>query len=408
SMALADPKATWIMQGWLFHHGAKFWQPTQIKALLNALPDDKMIVLDLWSERHPVWNRTNAYYGKPWIWCMLHNFGGNINLSGLMDTVATAPFIALHHPSSGKMMGIGLTMEGIEQNPVMYDLMMENVWRDSPVNLNTWLPDYIFRRYGKKNIHAEKAWNILRTTVYADTVTNGGTESIITARPTFIKNPGGTSTTILPYSSLDLINAWDNLIAAADKLKGSDGYRFDAVDVTRQVLANHASDVQQQIAEDFKNKSINAFKNNAARFIEIIEDMDDLLSTRKDFLLGNWLEAAKSWGTNNEEKKLYEKNARDLITLWGDKESRLHEYACKQWSGLLNGFYKKRWEQFFNYVESELSKNKEPNFNYIEEQLKDWEWQWVNGQEVYATKAKGDPVGKAKQIHKKYFSQISK
>jgi alpha-N-acetylglucosaminidase len=145
SMALADPKATWIMQGWLFHHGAKFWKPTQIKALLNAVPDDKMIVLDLWSERHPVWNRTNAYYGKPWIWCMLHNFGGNINLSGLMDTVATAPFNALHHPAAGKMMGIGITMEGIEQNPVMYDLMTENVWRDSPVDLNIWLPDYIFR-----------------------------------------------------------------------------------------------------------------------------------------------------------------------------------------------------------------------------------------------------------------------
>ncbi len=378
SMALADPKATWIMQGWLFHHGAKFWQPTQIKALLNAVPDNKMIVLDLWSERHPVWNRTNAYYGKPWIWCMLHNFGGNINLSGLMDTVATAPFNALHHSASGKMMGIGLTMEGIEQNPVMYDLMMENVWRDSPIDLNIWLPDYIFRRYGKKNIHAEKAWNILRTTVYADTLTNGGAESIITARPTFIKNPGGTSNTTFAYDPMDLVKAWDHLITAADQLKNSDGYRFDAVDVSRQVLANYASEVQQQIAEDFKNKNIVAFKNNASRFIELITDMDDLLSTRKDFLLGKWLEAAQSWGTNNEEKKLYEKNARNLITLWGDKNSRLHEYACKQWSGLLNGFYKKRWEQFFKYILSEMSKNKEPDLKFIEDQLKDWEWKWVN------------------------------
>jgi alpha-N-acetylglucosaminidase len=136
--------------------------------------------------------------------------------------------------------------------------------------------------------------------------------------------------------------------------------------------------------------------------------MDDLLSTRKDFLLGNWLEAAKSWGTNNEEKKLYEKNARNLITLWGDKDSRLHEYACKQWSGLLNGFYKKRWEQFFKYILSEMIKNKEPDLKFIEDQLKDWEWKWVNGQEVYTTKTKGDPVEKSKQIHRKYFSQISK
>ncbi|MEJ7823161.1 MAG: alpha-N-acetylglucosaminidase C-terminal domain-containing protein, partial [Chitinophagaceae bacterium] len=183
---------------------------------------------------------------------------------------------------------------------------------------------------------------------------------------------------------------------------------FDAVDVSRQVLANYASDVQQQIAEDFKNKNINAFKNNAARFIELIADMDDLLSTRKDFLLGNWLEASKSWGTNKEERKLYEKNARNLITLWGDKNSRLHEYACKQWSGLLNGFYKKRWEQFFKYIQSEMGKNKEPDLDHIEQQLKNWEWQWVNGQEFYTTIPKGDAVAKAKALHKKYFSLIIK
>lgn len=406
SMALADPKATWIMQGWLFYHGAKFWQPTQIKALLNAVPDDKMIVLDLWSERHPVWNKTDAYYGKPWIWNMLHNFGNNINLSGLMHSVANGPFNALHNPASGKMMGIGLTMEGIEQNPVMYDLMMENVWRESPIDLNTWLTDYAHRRYGKKNIQAEEAWNILRYTAYADSITNGGAESIITARPTFKKNPGGTSTTKLPYAPMELVKAWDHLLAAADDLKSSDGYKFDIVDVTRQVLANYASDIQQQIAEDYKRKDVKSFKRNADKFLNLITDMDILLSTRKDFLLGNWLNTAKSWGTNKKEKALYEKNARDLITLWGDKNNGLHEYACKHWAGLLNGFYKKRWEQFFAYIESEMSKNKEPDMKYIEEKLKDWEWQWVNSQEAYITSPKKDPVAKAKIIHQKYYSMI--
>ncbi len=408
SMALADPKATWIMQGWLFHHGAKFWKTTQIKALLNAIPNDRMIVLDLWSERHPVWNKTDAYYGKPWIWNMLHNFGGNINLSGLMSNVARAPSAALHHPESGKMMGIGLTMEGIEQNPVMYELMLEHVWRETPVDLETWLKTYTFRRYSKKNIEAEKAWDILRYSVYADSVTNGGAESIITARPTFKKNPGGTSTTAIPYSPMELVKAWDHLMSAADDLKRSDGYRFDAVDVTRQVLANYALNIQQQVAEDFKNKDIQAFKKNSAGFIDLITDIDDLLSTRKDFLLGNWLQAAKSWGTNDNEKKLYEKNARNLITLWGDKNSRLHEYACKQWAGLLSGFYKKRWEQFFAYILSEMNKKKEPDMKWIEEELKDWEWQWVNGKEVYTTTPNGDAIAKTKALHRKYFPLVSK
>jgi alpha-N-acetylglucosaminidase len=408
SMSVGDPKATWIMQGWLFHHGAKFWKTPQIKALLNAVPDDRMIILDLWSERNPVWNRTEAYYGKPWVWNMLHNFGGNVNLSGTMDRVATQPSAAFHHPKAGRMMGIGLTMEALEQNPVMYELMMENVWRNSPIELEVWLKDYAFRRYGKKNSGADQAWRILRRTVYSDTVTNGGAESIITARPTFKKNPGGTSTTAFPYDAQELAKAWDLLLSASEELKSSDGYQFDAVDVTRQVLANYALDVQQQLAKNFADKDITAFKNSSEHFLQLIADMDELLATRKDFLLGRWLNDAKSWGTNEAEKRLYEKNARNLITLWGDKNSRLHEYACKQWSGLLNGFYKKRWEQFFAFIMQNMQAGKAPDLKKIEEQLKDWEWQWVNGREVYTDQTKGDAVKKSTELHHKYWELVQK
>ncbi|MCM1178043.1 MAG: alpha-N-acetylglucosaminidase, partial [Bacteroides sp.] len=133
SMSEVDPEAVWVMQGWLFYHGRKFWGDNEIRALLGGVPDDRMLILDLWSERFPVWSRTEAYYGKPWIWCMLHNFGQNITLSGNVTSVANDPAGALHDPGAGKMLGIGLTMEGIGQNPAMYALMLENVWRDTPV-----------------------------------------------------------------------------------------------------------------------------------------------------------------------------------------------------------------------------------------------------------------------------------
>jgi alpha-N-acetylglucosaminidase len=299
-------------------------------------------------------------------------------------------------------------MEGIEQNPVMYELMLENVWRETPIELNTWLKNYALRRYGKKNTDAEKAWEILRYTAYADSITNGGAESIITARPTFNKNPGGTTTTAFPYDALELVKAWNHLMSAKDDLKNSDGYRFDAVDVTRQILANYALDVQQQLAADFKKMDITAFKKNSIKFIRLITDMDELLATRKDFLLGNWLEAAKSVGVNEKEKNLYEINARNLLTLWGDKNSRLHEYACRQWSGLLNGFYKKRWEQFFTFILSAMNQKKDPDMKKIEEQLKNWEWQWVNSKELYTTIPKGDAITKAGEIHRKYLPLILK
>ena len=94
-----------------------------IEAFLSGVPNDKMIILDLNSEQQPVWNKTYSYFGKNFIWCLLHNYGGNRGIYGPLNVVATNPVDALRTPSS-TMIGTGLTMEAIEQNPVIYDLMV--------------------------------------------------------------------------------------------------------------------------------------------------------------------------------------------------------------------------------------------------------------------------------------------
>jgi len=45
----------------------------RIGAYLDGVEDDsEMIVLDLFSEAEPQWNRTQSYFGKKWVWCLLH------------------------------------------------------------------------------------------------------------------------------------------------------------------------------------------------------------------------------------------------------------------------------------------------------------------------------------------------
>lgn len=406
SMAIADPKATWIMQGWLFVYEAKFWQPTQIKALLNAVPNDKMIILDLFSENKPVWNRTNAYYGKPWIWCMLLNFGGNVSMYGRMNTVANVPAQTLKDPNSGNMLGLGLTPEAIEQNPVMYQLMLDNIWRNSPIELKSWLNDYAFRRYGKKDPRAEAAWAILHNTVYNGAITSGGPESIITGRPT-LKPSTRWANTKKAYHPKDLIPAWDNLIAAANRLSNSEGYQYDIIDLTRQVMANYADTLQKAFAADYKRGDYQKFELHSRAFLEVINDVDELLNTHKDFLLGRWINSAKEMGNTPEEKALYEVNARNLITLWGDKNSVLNDYACKQWSGLLRDFYKPRWEAYFSFIKNSIDKSIPINDKQFTEQIKNWEWDWVHQHGSYNTVPLGNPIQSAIKFHKKYAPLIA-
>jgi len=405
SMAGADPKAVWVMQGWMFHYNAAYWKPTQIQALLKAVPDDHMILLDLYSESHPVWNRTESYYGKPWIWNMLHNFGGNTSLWGRMRNAAEDPSKAFHNPSSGKMVGIGLTPEGIEQNPALYQLMLENVWQDSAVDLRAWLDNYALQRYGVADPAIRMAWHLLEGSVYNGGLTEGGPESIIQARPT-LDSAIDRVNTHLSYDPGVLQGAWTLFVNSAPKLKNSDGYRYDLVDISRQVLANYASVVQQRFARAWKEKDTAGFRKSSRQFLELMDDMDRLLATRKDFLLGKWIKEARACGATPSESDLYEKNARDLVTLWGDKESGLREYSCRQWSGLIRGFYKPRWELFFRRMGAALNSGRDMDWKSFDAEVKDWEWQWVNGHDKYADVASGDAVQVAVATYKKYTAMM--
>lgn len=398
----ADPDAVWVMQGWLFYSHRDFWKAPQIKGLLDAVPNNRMIILDLAAEIEPVWKRTEAFYGKQWIWNMLHNFGGNITMFGRIETVATQPALALADSTSGQMKGIGLTMEGIEQNPVLYELMTGNIWRNKPIDLQEWLKKYILNRYGNADAGLEKAWNILENTVYNGKVIRDGAESIIVARPTF-EGYRRWARTKLNYAPEDLLPAWDLFMKAIPECENSDGFQYDLVDLTRQVLANYALPVQQAFAEAYKANNKAAFNKYSAEFLGLIEDMDRLLATRKDFMLGPWITDARSWGGTGSEKALYEQNARDLITLWGDAGNRLHEYSNRQWSGLLDDFYKPRWEQFIGDVKSHWGDFDQKQFD---ETIKQWEWQWVTERKDYPTEPKGNSVAVARELYKKYRDRI--
>ena len=81
-----------------------------------------------------------------------------------------------------------------------------------------------------------------------------------------------------------------------------------------------------------KYKNVILIHENSEVFIDLLEDLEKILRTNKNFLLGPWLESSKSLSTNEEDKKNYEFNARNQITLWGP-EGEILDYAGKQWLG---------------------------------------------------------------------------
>jgi hypothetical protein len=100
SMSDADPQAIYVMQGWLFVNDPGFWGPSQVQAFLSGVPDQSMIILDLFTDVTPEWNHHQSYYGKPWIWNMLLIFGGRRALYGNMTRISTGPIQDMAAPGS--------------------------------------------------------------------------------------------------------------------------------------------------------------------------------------------------------------------------------------------------------------------------------------------------------------------
>ena len=84
----------------------------------------------------------------------------------------------------------------------------------------------------------------------------------------------------------------------------------------------------------------------------IIDDLEKVVGTQSCFLTGKWIKDARAWGKDPTEQLYYERNARNIITTWADKNMGLNDYAYRSWAGLVRAFYGKRWRMFFKAVEA--------------------------------------------------------
>ena len=401
-MAAADPGAVWLMQGWLFVNNPEFWKEAQTEALLTALPNDNMLVLDLWCEFKPAWELTKAFYGKPWIWSIIHNFGNQVTLHGGLPQITQNLDKAMNSAERGDLQGIGLIMEGLDYNPVVFDLMGELFWRPACPDLNAWVTAYTRRRYGQDNPDATEAWRLLLATAYQ---VPGRAVSDLCMRPgldSAATEPG----TKCDYDVAQLARACSRLLAAADALGACDAYRYDVVHVLRQVLSDLAVPFRAAIAAAYHADDRKRLTEAGQRFLDLLRDTDDLLATRGEFLLGRWIADARYWGRTEAEKAHYEWNARNQITLWGPADSPLNDYAAKQWAGLTTGFYLPRWQRFLQRLEASLQAGTPFDSERFEKDIRDWEATWTRGKESYPDKPSGDTISVARRLWEKYGTLV--
>ena len=397
AMKQVNPKAVWVVQGWTENP-----RPEMMKNLKNG----DLLILDLFSECRPmwgipsIWKREKGYEQHDWLFCMLENFGANVGLHGRMDQLLNNFYLTKNNPLAAHLKGIGLTMEGSENNPVMFELMCELPWRPEKITKESWLKEYLAARYGTKDEKIEQAWMILADGIYNCPFGNnqqGPHESIFCGRPSMNNFQVSSWSKMENYYDPTSTEAAARLmLEAADKFRGNNNFEYDLVDIVRQALADRGRIVYNQAIADFKSFDKRSYARHSKEFLNLLLAQDRLLATRSEFRVGRWINQARSLGNTPEEKDLYEWNARVQITTWGNRECAdkggLRDYAHKEWNGILKDFYYKRWAAWWEMLQGVLDGG--------EMQDIDWyamEEPWTLQHNPYKAEAEGDCIDTARE-----------
>lgn len=394
-----DNNAIWVIQHWQGNP-----DNTKLSGLTNK---EQALILDLNSDLNPDYKRFDNQ-DIPWVWNMLHNFGGRMGLDGQVETVATSIPDAL--ANTEHMKGIGITPEAINNSPIVYELIGDMVWTRDPINYREWVNNYIERRYGAVNEDAIAAWEILLETAYkkSDYYYQGAAESVINARPAMSINSASTwGHSKIPYNKKELEKAMELFISCYDDLKGSDAFVYDFLDITKQVLANSAQEYHKEMVAAYNAGDSEKFDKISTHFLDLIRLQERVLSTSPEFLVGTWIEQSRTMleGADDWTKDLFEFNARALITTWGDyKNGGLKDYSNRQWAGLTGDLYLKRWEMWVDGISNELKTGKPaPGINWYRV-----EYEWANEKTTeenqYTTEGSGEDLAMLANIAMDEFS----
>ena len=420
AMKRIDPRAVWVIQG---------WTENPRPAMVNGMKQGDLLVLDLFSECRPmfgapsIWKREEGYKQHDWLFCMLENFGANVGLHGRMDQL-----LDNFYGQKKNCKGIGFTMEGSENNPVMFELMSELPWRSEKFKREDWIKGYVKARYGKAEPLTLTAWRLLSESIYncpAGNNQQGPHESIFCGRPTMNNFQASSWSKMRNYYDIGIVREAARLMnEAAENYRGNNNFEYDLVDITRQALADYARLQYQRVVGDYKAFDGRLFNLDASRFLDLLVMQDSLLGTRREFRLGHWIQAARNCGTTPEEQRLYEWNARVQITTWGNRycadTGGLRDYAHKEWQGLLKDFYYKRWSAYFEALAKQKSRQMQPDMTLLgggpnanktsaelfqmalpQEVTLDWyaiEEPWTRQHNTYNSKTEGNSIDIAKEV----------
>ena len=268
SLTAVDPKAEWLQMGWFLYYQRKDYTPERARAMLTGVPKGKMTMLDYYCEYKEMWRDLDGFFGQPYIWCYLGNFGGNSNIQGNVKQAGEKLEAALKEGGSN-LVGIGSTLEGLEVQQFPYEYIFEKAW-DFKKTDDQVVNELADRHAGTESLAVRHAWKVLY-------------DSVLNIRPTTFCGP-------LPcqYPELDkehgrcairynpemLLEAWNSLLEQREIT--TDAMTIDMIWIGRQLLGDLFLIDKRTLDNAYHNRDYMTMQQMAVEMATILSYMDVL------------------------------------------------------------------------------------------------------------------------------------
>ncbi len=394
SLTAVDPEAEWLQMAWFLYYQRKDYTKERTRAMLTGVPQGKMTMLDYYCEYKEMWREHEGFYGQPFIWCYLGNFGGNTNVQGRVKEAGQRIERALAE-CGDNLVGIGSTLEGLDVQQFPYEYILEKAWNFAKTDEQV-INELADRHAGTVSQPAREAWKLLYNSVLDITPGNF-------AAPLPCSYPAlGKESRAVKYNPQDLLAVWDHLLAQ-DKVT-TDAMAIDLIWVGRQLLGDLFLTEKQAVDKAYQQKDKNAFFTHSDVLYEILSDLDNLNSHHPHATLDNWLQQARGLGKSPQVKDYYEMNARRLITTWGGS---LNDYACRNWNGLMWDYYAKRWENYLRELSVAVFSGKDFDEGHFRAITDKFQEKWATStEEVIKGTSEQDILTHCRQLREKYRESL--
>lgn len=320
------------------------------KELVSKIKRCNTLVFDIDSTAHKA---TDGFDGTEFVLGNSQHNNSHNSMQG--DIAEVASNLYLESKENYKnLVGVGLFPENLRQNPMFFALSFDVLTENKKIDLNEWYKKYEIARYGKTDEKADERIALYERTCYSKEHSAVPVGSAICTRPQLNLRHTGLYDRVEPlYENSDLLEIYRSL----NNLNcDTEGYKYDLVNIAKQLLDNKAFYLHKEIAANYRNRNMEVFEETSKKFLEIIDDVNGILVCNRFFNARCYIDELKKISKTDEELTFFIINFIAFIGLWGPmiEDNQRYDYGWQLLGNFLPCYQRVRWEKFFEHLSGQF------------------------------------------------------